>query len=68
MAKRRKRWGRLLKIVLRAIPDDLEKKAIDAALDVIENAVADSKNKIDDMVVLPLCKILRRTFDVPDDD
>jgi len=48
-------------------PDKLREWA-DMGLDAIEDAVADSPNKIDDAVVLPMCKIVREGFDIVDND
>lgn len=44
------------------------KSFVDAGLDAIEDAVTKSENTIDDKVVLPMCKLIRNTFDIPDDD
>lgn len=44
------------------------KKWIDQGIDIIEDKVKDSPSKTDDMIVLPLCKILREAFSVPDND
>jgi hypothetical protein len=48
-------------------PENL-KRFVDAGLDAIENAVEGSTNKVDDAIVLPVCKIIRSTFNIPDDD
>lgn len=48
-------------------PENL-KKFVDAGLDAIENAVEGSENTIDDKLVLPICKVIRGTFDIPDND
>jgi hypothetical protein len=44
------------------------KRAADGLLDVIEDAVESTPNKIDDAVVLPLVRKLRQAFDVADLD
>ena len=41
---------------------------IDAGLDFIEQKVVDSANKVDDAIVLPMCRVVRRVLNVPDDD
>ena len=41
---------------------------IDKALDAVENMVEASTTKWDDMIVLPLCKLIREVSGVPDDD
>lgn len=48
-------------------PENL-KVFMDAGLDAIENLVEGSENKIDDRIVLPICKLIRSTFDIPDND
>ena len=44
------------------------KKGVDSLLDIIEDAVADSPNEYDDLIVLPLVNQLRIALDVPDND
>ena len=44
------------------------KKWADTGLDFIEDSVEASENKYDDMVVLPLCRTIRASFDIPDND
>jgi hypothetical protein len=44
------------------------KKWVDYALDMIENKVKESPNKLDDMIVLPIIQLGRSTFDIPDND
>ena len=44
------------------------KKWIDMGLDLIEDKVASTPSKTDDMIVLPLCKIIREALSVPDND
>jgi hypothetical protein len=41
---------------------------IDAGLDWIENNIEATENKIDDMVVLPMCSLVRTVLNVPDND
>ena len=40
----------------------------DYVLDFAENYVIGSKSKTDDALVLPLCKLLRETINIPDND
>ena len=47
--------------------DRLERFA-DFILDFIEVEVEESKNKYDDAVILPLCKLIRDTFNIEDND
>ena len=58
----------LITAVLGLVTPDVAKQAVDAALDVVEDKVKDTKNKIDDVVVLPLCGAIRSWFDIPDND
>ena len=44
------------------------KKWIDMGLDIIEDKVAESPGKTDDMIVLPICAIVREALSVPDND
>ena len=44
------------------------KKWIDVGLDMIEDKVEASPSKTDDMIVLPLCKLVREALSVPDND
>ena len=54
--------------LLKALSPEVVKKAVDALLDKIEDSVAGSKTKIDDTIVLPLCKTIREALNVPDND
>lgn len=47
---------------------DLKSIFIDAGLDYIEDKVEASENKVDDMIVLPACKLVRVVLRVPDND
>ena len=58
----------LLPGLLKLLKPELLRKAVDALLDVIERAVMDSESETDNKLVLPLCEIIRNTFNVPDND
>jgi hypothetical protein len=58
----------MLPLLFSMLTPELLRRGVDALLDVIEEAVEKSPNKIDDIVVLPLCKLIRNTFDIPDED
>lgn len=58
----------LVSILMRVLDETLLKQFADMTLDFIENAVLGSKSKIDDALVLPVCAMIRRTFDIPDND
>lgn len=47
---------------------DSAKKIADKGLDIVEIYAKNSKNKIDDAVLLPMCKAIRGTFGIPDND
>lgn len=54
-------------IMERLQAEDL-KKWVDYALDMIEKKVEESPNKLDDLIVLPIISLGRKTFDIPDND
>ena len=47
---------------------EMVQKAVDFICDMAEDAVNDTANPFDDAAVLPICKMLRIAFDVPDED
>lgn len=49
-----------------ATDEEYEKKIWDAALDLIEMLVEATPTKIDDLIVKPLIRIIRRRFDIKD--
>ena len=62
----------LLKMLIQGLfavlTPEVLKTFVDAGLDAVEKAVMCSENKVDDKIVLPLCGLIRNTFDIPDDD
>ena len=58
----------LIPIILGLLTPDQLRRFADMAMDFVEDAVQDSTNKIDDIVVLPILQRLRDTFNMPDDD
>lgn len=48
--------------------DPDEKAAWDAGLDFLEELVAATRTKIDDIVCKPIFAIFRRRYDIPDND
>jgi len=60
--------AKLFEILLGLFPAELLKGFVDQLIDLIENAVAKSENKLDDQIVLPLCVMIRSAFDIPDND
>jgi hypothetical protein len=47
---------------------DLKDMFVDAGLDHVEDTVEASENKLDDAVILPLCALVRKVLNVPDND
>jgi len=60
--------GMLITTLLSMFSDDLLKKFADMALDFVENYVLGSASTLDDKIVLPICRMIRETFDIPDED
>jgi hypothetical protein len=58
----------LINLVIGMINPELLRRLADTFLDFIEDEVVESENKIDDMIVLPLCKVVRDAFDIEDND
>jgi len=58
----------LITIILSSIDKETAKRACDSFLDIIEETAAKSSTKIDDAVVLPLCRTARKVFDIPEFD
>jgi len=58
----------MISLLLGMLTPDMLKSVVDAILDIVEDKVADSSNTIDDALVLPLCGLIRETFNIPDND
>lgn len=58
----------LVQALLTVLSDEMLKGFVDAGLDYLEDKIKESKNKIDDIVVLPICKQIRDIFDIPDNN
>lgn len=58
----------LIKALLTMLSPELLKELADKVLDFLEDKVMDSSNEIDDLIVLPICSMLRETFNIPDND
>ena len=58
----------LVSAMLKVFTPELLKDYADQTLDFIEDKVAGTKSPVDDMVLLPLCSMVRKAFDIPDDD
>jgi hypothetical protein len=60
--------AKLVGVLISMLTPDLLKKFVDQVLDFVENYVKGTKSELDDKIVLPLCEVIRNTFDVPDND
>lgn len=58
----------LVACLLALFDEALLKKFADTILDFAENFVVGTKSSIDDMLVLPLCQVVRKTFGIEDND
>ena len=54
--------------LLELLSPNLLKQAVDQLLDFIEDRVLGSASPIDDAIVIPLCDMIRKAFDIPDND
>jgi len=60
--------GMVVGQLLALLSPDLLKNAVDQLLDFIEDRVLGSASPIDDAIVIPLCDMIRKAFDIPDND
>ena len=58
----------LVQSLLESLTPEMLKAAADKLLDFAEDKVADSETKIDDTIVLPICAMIRESFNIPDND
>jgi len=58
----------LIGLVVQMLTPELLKQFADMVLDFIEEKVANSENTIDDKTILPICNMIRSSFDIPDND
>ncbi len=58
----------VVSILLGLLTPEMLKKFVDMLLDFIENTVAGTTTDIDDKLLLPLCDLIRTTFNIPDND
>ena len=56
----------LVKVLLTLLTPELLKKFADMTLDFVEDFVKGTKSPVDDALVLPLCKQIRRVFNIKD--
>jgi len=58
-----KMLGWVVGMILERVDEDMVEGWIKQGLDMLEEKVIDSPNKIDDLTVLPLIKLAREVFD-----
>lgn len=56
----------LIKVLMTMLTPELMRKFADMVLDFIEDYVKGTKSTVDDTLVLPLCDLIRKTFDIKD--
>lgn len=60
--------GLLVTMLAKVLTPELLRDMADTMLDFVEDKVAGTKSQVDDRLVLPVCKMIRKTFDIPDND
>lgn len=60
--------AQIITLLLNLVSKEKFNSLVDKLLDLIEDSVTDSSNKIDDAIVLPLCQKARELLNVPDND
>lgn len=58
----------LIGIILDMITPERLKDLADLILDFAEDGATNSTNKYDDATILPMCALIRSTFNIPDGD
>jgi hypothetical protein len=59
---------KLMEQLILRLPADVLKRFVDMFLDWAENLVEKTKTQLDDITILPMCRLVRNTFDIPDND
>ena len=59
---------KLIGLLLDMLTPDLLVKFADKVLDFAEDYVIGTKSNVDDKIVLPICSLIRETFNIPDND
>lgn len=60
--------GTLIPVLLSMLSPEELKAIADKGLDFLEDFATNSETSLDDKVILPICKMIRTTFDIPDND
>ena len=58
----------LVKTILAKVSEEDLKHFADLAIDFLEDFVEKSPNKSDDIIIVPMCKLVRTAFAVKDND
>ena len=58
----------LVTALVMLLSPEVLKRGLDVLLDLVEEAVSQTENRLDDLVVLRLCAQIRQVCDVPDHD
>ena len=58
----------LIKVIMSVLTPELMRRFADMVLDFVENYVEGTKSTVDDRIVLPLCNLIRTTFDIEDNE
>jgi len=58
--------AQIVQVLLTVLPGSVMKRGLDALLDIVEQSVKDSSNRIDDQLLLPLCAKIREELDIPE--
>ena len=61
-------FAKLIEILLGMFSPDIFRKFADMVLDFVENKIEESGPEWDNAIILPLCNMIRETFDIPDND
>ena len=58
----------LIKVIMSMLTPELMRRFADMVLDFVENYVEGTKSTVDDRIVLPICNLIRTTFDIEDNE
>ena len=54
--------------LIAALPPNVLAEGADRMLDLVENMIERSDTKVDDAVVMPIIRLIRTSFNIPDND
>ena len=58
----------LIGLIVKLFTPELLKSFLDTVLDFVEDKVLGTASTVDDKLVLPLCDVIRKAYNIPDDD